>query len=184
MAGFADGENNFSDDDLDDLPANALQELENNAIQFTQAATQAQLIAPLSSDYGDEFDEEDLDDAVVIDEARSAPAVNTIINRGLQSEVTQRESFRQQRYGAPDIPNLDNRSRSIPGPAPNKPLQDLPHESIQIQQHESAWAQQGSLPESSDDVDKLQKQIQEVYLFIPRPGQANIVPVTTRTRNP
>lgn len=170
MAGFADGENNFSDDDLDDLPANALQELENNAIQFTQAATQAQVKAPPSSDYGDEFDDEDLDDAVVIDEAKSAPAVNPILNRGPQSQVAQRERFRQQRYGAPRDPNLDNRPRPSAPPTLNQPNRDRPHVPVQIQQHESMLAQQGSLPESSDDGDDLQKQIQEVRFSLQYPG--------------
>jgi len=85
MPPYADGENNFSDDDLDDLPFNALAELEYNAIQSTQAAyansqslaqptaQPSRTVAP-SSDYGDEFDDEDLDDAVVVDESRSTPA--------------------------------------------------------------------------------------------------------------
>lgn len=61
----------FSDDDLDALNVNVLQELENNAIQFTQAQkkyqpsqTQPQLQAPLE----DDFEDDDLDDAVVQDE--------------------------------------------------------------------------------------------------------------------
>ncbi|KAF3065900.1 putative dna repair protein rad26 protein [Daldinia childiae] len=59
----------FSDDDFDTLNANILQELENNAIQFTQAQkkyqqsqTQPQLV--------DDFEDDDLDDAVVQDELR------------------------------------------------------------------------------------------------------------------
>jgi hypothetical protein len=165
MAGFADGENNFSDDDIDDLPANALQELENNAIQFTQAATQPRLKVPPSSDYGDEFDDEDLDDAVVIDEARSAPAVNPIFNRGPQSQVAQREHFRQHRYGAPSNSNLDNRSRPNVPPTLNQPNIDRPNLPIQVQQQESMLAQQGSLPEPGDNVDDLQKQIQDVHMI-------------------
>jgi hypothetical protein len=72
MAGHDDGESNYDNDDLDDLPSDALIELENNAIQFTQA--QRVKAAP-SSDYGDDFEDEDLDDAVVIDESRSTPAI-------------------------------------------------------------------------------------------------------------
>ena len=159
MARFADGENNFSDDDLDELPANALQELENNAIQFTQAVTQVRLNAPTSSNYGDEFDDEDLDDAVVIDEARSAPAANPIFHRGPPSEVTQREQFRQQRYGAPNNPHLGNRSR----PTFSQPNRDRSSATIQVQQHESMLAQKDSLAKSGDNVDDLQKTIQEVY---------------------
>jgi hypothetical protein len=181
MAGFADGENNFSDDDLDDLPANALQELENNAIQFTQAATQARVKAPPSSDYGDEFDDEDLDDAVVIDEARSAPAVNPILYRGSPSQVTQRERFRQQRYGPPSGPSLRDQSKPDPHPTFNQPNRDRQHMPVQIQQHESTLAQQGSLPEPGDNVDNLQKQIQEVYVVLPQPGQANTYLADKRT---
>jgi hypothetical protein len=160
MAGYADGENNFSDDDLDDLPVDALQELENNAIQFTQACVTVK--AP-PSDYGDEFDDEDLDDAVVIDEAKSAPAVVPPFSRGPQSQAPQREQFRQQRYGAPRSPNLVNRSRPNVSPTLNQPNQSQPHVSIHIQQHESMVAQQGSLPESGEKVDDLQRQIQEVW---------------------
>ena len=157
MAGFADGENNFSDDDLDDLPTNALQELENYAIQYTQE-TQSRLKAPPSSDYGDEFDDEDLDDAVVVDEAKSARAVNSIFNRGLRSEATQREQFRQQRYGAPSNSNL-------PRPAPptfNQRNRGPPSGPLEIQQHESTLAQQGSLQESGRKMDNLQRQIDEL----------------------
>lgn len=163
MAGFADGENNFSDDDLDDLPANALQELENNAIQFTQAATQAYVKAPPSSDYGDEFDDDDLDDAVVIDEARSAPAVNPILSRGPQSQVAQREQFRQQRYGAPTgVPNLPKPSAP---PTLNQPYRGRQEALAQVQQPEIAPTRQHTLPEPGHNVDDLQKQIQEVGAY-------------------
>lgn len=66
----------FSDDGLDDIPENALREIENQAIQFTQA--QAQLTQdhprssldgrPLQSDYGWEEDD-DLDTAQVVNDA-------------------------------------------------------------------------------------------------------------------
>ncbi|KAI1762656.1 hypothetical protein GGR53DRAFT_405445 [Hypoxylon sp. FL1150] len=64
----------FSDDDFDALNANVLQELENNAIQFTQAQKKYQPSqtqqhqAPLD----DNFDDDDLDDAVVQDELGDA----------------------------------------------------------------------------------------------------------------
>ena len=166
MAGYEDGENNFSDDDLDDLPVDALQELEDNAIQFTQF-TQACVVvnAPPSSDYGDEFDDEDLDDAVVVDEARSVPPVVPSFNRGPPSQVAQREQFRQQRYGAPSIlsPNLANRTKPNVPPTLNQPSRTQAPAPIPIQQqqHESMVAQQGSLPEPGEKVDNLQKQIQE-----------------------
>ncbi|KAH8159974.1 hypothetical protein CIB48_g8271 [Xylaria polymorpha] len=63
----------FSDDDLDTLNANALQELENNAIQFTQAQKTYEPTADVA--YGAEDD--DLDDAVVVvqDALQSKPAL-------------------------------------------------------------------------------------------------------------
>jgi hypothetical protein len=161
MAGYADGENNFSDDEFDHLPANALEELENNAIQFTQGCVRVN--AAPSSDYGDEFDDEDLDDAVVIDEARSAPAVIPTLNRGLQSQAAQREQFRQKRYGLPSNPNPNSVNRSGPSALPtlNQPTGARESVPTDDQRHESMVTQQGSLPESGENVDDLQKQIQE-----------------------
>ncbi|CAD6448649.1 682f48f5-55cb-4af9-b9bc-b85d7091a730 [Sclerotinia trifoliorum] len=112
MAPHEDGENNFSDDDfLNDIPADALEELENNAIAFTQA----QIKAPPSSDYGEELDDDDLDDAVVIDEARSVPAVAPYVPRNNVNQATQQAQFRQQqqRYRAT---NIVNRPRNHIGP--------------------------------------------------------------------
>ncbi|KAK1765941.1 hypothetical protein QBC33DRAFT_453959 [Phialemonium atrogriseum] len=65
----------FLDDDFDDLNDTVLQELENHAIQATQAQRPAQSQAPApapqpqSSGYGFGFEDDDLDDAVVIDES-------------------------------------------------------------------------------------------------------------------
>ncbi|KAL7629856.1 hypothetical protein AAE478_001379 [Parahypoxylon ruwenzoriense] len=59
----------FSDDDFDALNANALQELENNAIQFTQAQKKYQPSqTQRRAEY--EFEDDDLDDSVVQDELR------------------------------------------------------------------------------------------------------------------
>lgn len=71
----------FSDDGFDDLNDTVLQELENNAIQYTQAQKQAQSQAappPQSSAYEFGFEADDLDDAVVFDESAqqlAGPAV-------------------------------------------------------------------------------------------------------------
>ncbi|KAI1340208.1 hypothetical protein F5Y15DRAFT_415096 [Xylariaceae sp. FL0016] len=54
----------FSDDDLDTLNANALQELENNAIQFTQHQPK---LEPTEHDFDYDFEDDDLDDTVVQD---------------------------------------------------------------------------------------------------------------------
>ncbi|KAI1276842.1 hypothetical protein F5Y07DRAFT_365226 [Xylaria sp. FL0933] len=63
----------FSDDDLDALNANALQELENSAIQFTQAQKTHEPRGPQSPlalqpryDVGYDVEDDDLDDAVVL----------------------------------------------------------------------------------------------------------------------
>ncbi|KAG7113530.1 hypothetical protein HYQ45_016751 [Verticillium longisporum] len=61
---------NYSDDGFDDLNPNVLQELENNAIQFTQAQTQAppRTQQPADNPYNDlEFEDDDLDDTELID---------------------------------------------------------------------------------------------------------------------
>ncbi|KAI0173159.1 hypothetical protein GGR52DRAFT_542131 [Hypoxylon sp. FL1284] len=61
----------FSDDDFDDLNSNVLQELENNAIQSTQAQKQyqpSQTQQQQKSLFDDDFEDDDLDDAVVQDE--------------------------------------------------------------------------------------------------------------------
>lgn len=114
MAAHDDGESNYDDDDLDDLPTDALLELENNAIQFTQAQ---RVKAPPSSDYGDDFEDEDLDDAVVIDESRSTPAFP---RQTVPGPATQHEQFRQQRYVAANNSNLANRQRYNPPPKFNE----------------------------------------------------------------
>jgi hypothetical protein len=75
----------FLDDGFEDLDANVLQELENNALQATQAQSlvepnpfasrAADAAHPSARDFGLEFEDDDLDDAVVIDELGQAPAV-------------------------------------------------------------------------------------------------------------
>ena len=64
----------FSDDDLDALNVNALQELENTAIQFTQAQKRYEEQSQTSQLY-DLFEDDDLDDAVVQDELRGKSAL-------------------------------------------------------------------------------------------------------------
>ncbi|KAI1383832.1 uncharacterized protein F4822DRAFT_417796 [Hypoxylon trugodes] len=64
----------FSDDDFDALNANVLEELENNAIQFTQGQKKYQ---PSQTQHRLEadFDDDDLDDTVVQDELRGGNPV-------------------------------------------------------------------------------------------------------------
>ena len=166
-----DEENPFSDDDLDELPPNAFAELENNAIRATQAPTQVigtRVTAPTSSDYGDDFEDEDLDDAVVIDEAKSAPAVIPARHSHAKGQASQRERFRQQRYGTISNPNpsLANRHPYSASPASSslhQPSRFPPR--ILTPQNESMVAQQGSQPEAADPkVESLQRQVEQVKL--------------------
>jgi hypothetical protein len=156
MAGHDDGESNYDDDDLDDLPSDALIELENNAIQFTQA--QRVKAAP-SSDYGDDFEDEDLDDAVVIDESRSTPAIVPTLRQTVPGPAIQHEQFRQQRYGMANNSNLANRQRYNPPPKFNESSR-LPTEPIV--QHADKVEQGTGEQAAGSDVLSLQRQVEEV----------------------
>jgi len=155
MAAHDDGGSNYDDDDLDDLPTDALLELENNAIQFTQA--QRAKAAP-SSDYGDDFEDEDFDDAVVIDESRSTPAVVPVLRRNAPGPATQHEQFRQQRYGAANTPSLASRQRYNPPPRFNEPSR-LPAAPSSQQAHQVVL---GGGEQAGPDVLSLQRQVEEV----------------------
>lgn len=171
MAGYDDGEDFFDDDDLDALPHDTLLELENDAIQFTQAQTQAaRQKPPPSSDYGDEFDDEDLDDAVVIDESRSTAAIPPVQR---PDPVTQHEQFRQDRYGAPSGSNLANRPRQLH--QPSRVSAQIP-----TPQHESMVAQQGSHPSAAAGltVESLQKQVEQVRTYDCLLSECNAEPLS------
>ena len=161
MAPHEDGENNFSDDDfLNDIPADALDELENNAIAFTQA----QIKAPPSSDYGDEFDDDDLDDTVVVDEARSAPAVVPYVPRNNLNQAVRQEQFQQQNYKDADIVN---RPRDYIGPARPRQSDHLPQPfSNPVSRENSNLSRQATQLVAGDDNEALRKLVQEVFLAI------------------
>lgn len=152
------GEDFFSDDDLDTA---AFDELENNAIQATQAQTQALRAAPQqqSSDYGaPDLEGDDLDDAVVVDEARSTPSIIPILQKNGVAQAQER--FRSQEDGVTQSATQSQRKQiaSIP------PRQTIPyHPSPSIPRDESMRAQQGSQVDTSN-LGALQKQIQEVLL--------------------
>lgn len=158
----------FSDDiDLNELGNDYLTELENNAIQFTQAQARTK-VAP-SSDYGDGIDDEDVDDAVVIDESKSTPAINSALQRNLPGQP-QREHFHQfrQHDGLGTISNpraqLPNRQPAN-GPQSQFDQRQVPSSRVAVAQHDSMLAQQGSLPSFADEgLESMQKQIQEVRL--------------------
>ncbi|PSS05256.1 hypothetical protein BD289DRAFT_358291 [Coniella lustricola] len=63
----------FSDDGFDELNDTVLLELENNAIRFTQANNLSLSPNPRANEY--DLEDDDLDDAVVIDERTHAPPV-------------------------------------------------------------------------------------------------------------
>ncbi|KAG4433559.1 hypothetical protein IFR05_010955 [Cadophora sp. M221] len=162
MAGLDDGENFFGDDDLDTLPEAALEELENNAIQFTQAQTQAaRLQPPPSSDYGDDFDDEDLDDAVVIDQSRTVPSAPSYSNRNVFGQPPQRDQFRPQQHPNPS-PILPNRQRPNPPPKYSQPNRYQPRPATP--QNDSMQAEQGSAPstQTNSEVERLQSIIEEL----------------------
>jgi len=172
MAGHEDGESFYDDDDLDALPDDALVELENNAIQFTQAQTQARLKAPPSSDYGDDFGDEDLEDVVVIDESRSTPVVAQSFNPRYNTGPTPREQFRQQRYGPVSRLNGHQVVRTqandsgfheplgIPSRAPLS-------ERLSQPQGSGNAVQPGKLPtDHNEERRRIQEELEEVILLI------------------
>lgn len=65
-----DDEFDFSDNDLDDLPANTLQQLETTAIRATQ---QIRHDADDSAYYGLDVDDDDGDEVINLDDATDAP---------------------------------------------------------------------------------------------------------------
>jgi hypothetical protein len=167
MAGHHDDEEDyFDDDDLDALPNDTLIELENNAIQFTQAQTQARHKPPPSSDYGDDFEDENLDDAVVIDESRSTPAIVPTYSRYNAGQTTQSEQFRQQRYGTISHPDLPTSVRPNNPPIFNQPSRlpshPLPSNRLVPQGHVSRPAsQQAGLPQGKGSW-QYEQRIEEV----------------------
>jgi hypothetical protein len=162
MAGHDDEENFFDDDDLDALPHDALIELENNAIQFTQAQMNytSKVKAAPSSDYGDDFEDADLDDAVVIDESRSTPAIIPTLRRNVPGPATQQEHFRQQRHDTVDNPNLANRQRYNPPAKFNETNRLSPPAPIAPYEPKVEQGNREQAP--GPDISSLQRQIEEV----------------------
>lgn len=169
MTGHDEDDFGSDDLDLDDLGNDYLTELENNAIQFTQAQARTKVVP--SSDYGDGIDDEDFDDAVVIDESRSTPAISTALQRNLPGQPPREHfhQFRQQHDGLGTISNpraqLPNRQQlaSLPPPPQSNHPRQVPVQNA-ITQHDSMVAQQGS--QLNEGMESMQKQIQEVRLYI------------------
>lgn len=136
----------YSDDDLDALPVNAFNELQEDAVRFTQQpAAKPRPIVPTtersipanitggfgrlsvgpdvaayhkgpqepSSDYGD-FDDEMLD-GEIFDGANQSTTYERARSAVPMGESTQREQWRQQRYGAPlTNPNYQVQQQPVP----------------------------------------------------------------------
>ncbi|KAI1134730.1 hypothetical protein F5Y05DRAFT_397207 [Hypoxylon sp. FL0543] len=98
----------FSDDDLDALNANVLQELENNAIQFTQAQKKYQT-SQTQRQLEDDFEDDDLDDAVVQDELRGS----SVLLPEKTTQLPSRSVPQQQTWGGP-VPVPASRFRPQP----------------------------------------------------------------------
>lgn len=162
MAGHADHDNTFSDDDWDLLPPSVLAELESHAIRSTQAANHNSKTwreVPPSSDYGDDFEDEDLDDAVVIDEARSAPAVVPALHRNPLSQSQQRG---EQLLHQP-LRGTSSTGRSRAAGTQHQPNRDrLPIPSTGPHKRPAATVVGGSQAQVTDDAAALRRQLEEV----------------------
>lgn len=140
MADSVDGDDFFSDDGLDGLAPDALDEIENNAIRYTQyQATQA-LTLPPSSDYGDDLDDEDLDDAVVFDGAHVDPT-NRLTQFQSSVAIQQARKFQAQRPSRSEAAQpLSDRSKLQ--------SQNQPHYKIPVPTSRSATAGQSTQPDA------------------------------------
>jgi hypothetical protein len=168
----------FSDDGFDDLNANTLQELENNAIQFTQARK----IEPTQEEfeYGD-FEDDDLDDAVVTNELRgkstilpeqpSAASTSRIIpqhppqQHGWGPVPIPASHFRPQAVGSVARPpaqvQLGNRPSQV-GPYSQMRPPPLPRPTPAIQsRYESSQALRHAVPTSAE-FDAMQTHIRDL----------------------
>jgi hypothetical protein len=151
-----DDDDSFDEFGLDDLPDDALDELEHNAIQFTQAQhndhATARPAAAGSSDYGDNFGDDDLDDNVVIDESRSTPAINPTFqprHSSQHNKLPQRAASNVPSYHPP----VERRS------APPPPLFRQSQQSAIVPQRGSEPPVYGS---QGDKLAELQRQLNEV----------------------
>lgn len=120
----------FSDDGFDDLNDFALQELENNAIQLTQAQKHRPTQPNDHDEYG--LEDDDLDDTIVIDEAAHLPVRHSVELQVPGYSTTANQSLGQDGRSLP--------SRGIPqprwqqpasGPKPPTQYQPRPPPSIQ-----------------------------------------------------
>ncbi|KXX79389.1 hypothetical protein MMYC01_204072 [Madurella mycetomatis] len=117
----------FSDDGFDDLNDTILEELENHAVQFTQAqkhalsqATHATQVQHNALEY--DFDDDDLDDTVVIDEHAQLPP-RPAIERTLPIQQPRQGTeprWNQHMPSRPPYPPPQQYPRPIPQPLPSQ----------------------------------------------------------------
>src|SRR6478735_1857658 len=102
-----DLDDEFSDDGFDDIPANALQELEDNAIQLTQAQAQSKPLTQRPRIESPEIvwiEDDDLDTTEVTNDA-GVPIGRPVVDGNLQQNQSSQSYY------------LDSR-RSVPPPNP------------------------------------------------------------------
>jgi hypothetical protein len=151
----------YSDDDFDSLPINTLNELENTAIQFTQ---QQQVVHELSSDYGDDFDGEGIDDSVTLEDAKSIPVTVPQPQKSTIRHAAPRERFGLEHYESNQA-GLEAPQRSITSPA-NARTND--HSDWQQYSHSQQAIKQKHMGEREQEpsdglaVSDLQKQIDDL----------------------
>ncbi|KAI0131875.1 hypothetical protein BJ170DRAFT_691102 [Xylariales sp. AK1849] len=114
----------FSDDGFDGLDANALQELENSATQFTQGHKKVDLTQK-QLDF--EFEDDDLDDAVVTDELRGNPVLlpeqqSAASSSRIAPQQQQQQQPQQNGWGPVPIPAGHFRPQAV-GSAARPPAQ-------------------------------------------------------------
>ncbi|RCI09101.1 hypothetical protein L249_5046 [Ophiocordyceps polyrhachis-furcata BCC 54312] len=142
-----DLDDEFSDDGFADLTDHALQELERDAIRLTQAHGQRPSHPVGSdvrlSDYGWEEEDDDLDNAEVVNDVGlfiGRPVVDNSLQKPqnhhapplLQSQQPPQQSQQLPRRPLPQMPNpnwnpnIDPASRSVNRPVPSRPPADTP----------------------------------------------------------
>lgn len=155
----------FSDDGLDDLPENALLEIENQAIQFTQGQPQLTQSHPASSagpyaqhsDYGWE-DEDDLDTTEVVNDA-GVPVSRHLPDQSFaRPRPTPQHQPLPPRRPIPPVPNprwnpTVGPAKAIPGQAPRgHPSQLAPSQRMHPPPASGIGRQPGPSPTQPGDV--------------------------------
>lgn len=101
----------FSDDGFDDLPDNALEELEIKALQSTQVQTQVQQPVQSKTLFDLDFEDDDLDDTIVFDELGQHPANPPQPPQGRVAPAVAPSRPQWNAPAQPQQPQHSNRSR-------------------------------------------------------------------------